>query len=292
MSSHFTLSGPISISGSGLHSGEMSHLVLCPAPAGSGIVFVNHDGETPISIPVCPGSVIKGPLCTTVSAAGACVSTIEHLMAALWICGIDNVRIHISGREIPGADGSALEFCRRIEKVGRLAQAGQRHVLEILAPVRLEIGDREMSVVPAPRFSAGVEVIYDHPGIGTQCAELTGGRGQARRTLAGARTFCLVEDLEGMRARGLGLGGGVHNAVIFAPDGTAGGAGLQWADEPSRHKLLDLLGDLAVANCEIRGHVYARRPGHTLTSLFLKHLLATPSAWRWRVEAEQRELAG
>lgn len=281
MVAQFTLSTPVSISGPGLHGGEMSHLVLCPAPANSGIVFLLRDGETLTPIPVRSDRVIEGPLCTTVSAAGVSVSTIEHLMAALWICGINNARIHISGREIPGVDGSALEFCRRIELAGRQAQPGQRQVLEILAPVRLEIDDREMSVVPAARFSAGVEVIYDHPGIGTQRADLEGGRAQARRTLAGARTFCLLEDLEGMRARGLGLGGSARNAVVFSPDGTAGGAGLQWADEPARHKLLDMLGDLAVANCEILGHVQARRPGHALTSLFLKHLLATPSAWRW-----------
>lgn len=280
-----TLSRSVQVSGVGLHDGELSHLSILPAPAGTGLVFTRADGASRIDLRAGPDTVIEGPLCTTIGTPEVRISTIEHLMAALWICGIDNAYILVSGDEVPALDGSALPFCRLIESGGRVTQAQPRRVLEILSPIHLRDGDREMSVDPAQCFSANVEITFDHPVIGTQNACLDGGRHQARRDLAGARTFCRSEDLTAMQRSGFALGGSAKNAIVFESDGSVGGAGLQWPDEPVKHKLLDMLGDLAVAGVEIKGAIRAHRPGHAMTARFIKHLMTRPDCWRMTTPA-------
>jgi len=275
-----TVARSVRLSGTGLHSGVSTRLEIHPAVRGSGIVFRRLDCDTldPI-VPARFSLADRAPLRTRlVNAAGVGISTTEHLLSALWMTGITNASIDVDGPEIPDPDGAALAFCALIDSAGKLDQGPDRPIV-LTRPVSVRIGDRIILAEPHDGFEIEARLVYDNPGIGTQCHVFHGAQDEARSRLACCRTFCLEEDLLDMRRRGRANGGHPDNVLVFSADGEAHGAIPRGIDEPVRHKVLDMIGDLVLLGAPLRARIRAVRPGHLLTLSFMEEIARTPSAW-------------
>lgn len=287
-----TIKSPISFSGCGLHSGRNATLSIRPAAAEHGIWFKRTDvslGDR--MIPARWDAVLRSPLCTKIeNGAGLQVSTIEHLMAALAGCGVHNALIEIDGPEVPILDGSAAPFVRGIMQRGLRVQPAPVRAFEILREVRVVDGEASATLAPAEELSIDFEIDFDVSAIGHQRKSLVMNNGTFARELCDSRTFCRQEDVDAMHAKGLALGGAAgKNAVVFDNDRVVSPGGLRHADEPVRHKMLDALGDLALAGAPIIGHYTGIRAGHSLTNTLLRSLFANPQAFRL-VECDDRTI--
>jgi len=276
-----TLRQRIGCTGIGLHTGRKVRLELVPAEAGSGIWFRRTDlPGTPLVAARWDG-VRESVLCTTVGEdEPATVMTVEHLVAALAGLGVDNVVIELDGPEVPAMDGSAAPFVFLIECAGLEEQAAPRRYVEVLRPVRVSDGEARAALTPSDGFSIGFDIDFRAAAIGRQRGYFDAARDSFKRTLAGARTFGLIEEVEHMRSRGLALGGSLDNAVVVADDQVLNAGGLRYRDEFVRHKMLDTLGDLALAGAPILGHFHGSRSGHALNNRLLRALFADARAWR------------
>jgi UDP-3-O-[3-hydroxymyristoyl] N-acetylglucosamine deacetylase len=274
-----TLASPLSLHGTGLHSGRAAHVKLIPAPAEHGLVFVRTDlPEGRNVIPVSPDTWVEASLCTVLAnESGASVSTIEHLLAALHGCGIHNVRIEIDGPEVPILDGSAAPFVAGILAKGLAPCHAPLQVLRVLRPVSVEQGAARASLFPADALEVAFHIDFAERAIGTQSRDLRMSNGTFLRELSDCRTFCLRADVEAMQARGLALGGSLENAVVFDQGRVLSPGGLRRVDEPVRHKMLDAMGDLYVAGRPIIGRYEGVRAGHALTGRLLRALFADPA---------------
>ncbi len=278
-----TVKTAISFSGHGLHSGKPATVTVRPAAAHHGIWFKRTDihlGDT--MIPARWDAVNRSPLCTKLeNPAGLQISTVEHLMAALAGCGIHNALIEIDGPEVPILDGSAAPFVRGIMARGVRMQAAPVMAIEVLKEVTVRDGDATATLAPSDTLRIDFEIDFVDAAIGHQQKTLVMNNGTFARELCDSRTFCRQADVEAMQANGLALGGapGV-NAVVFDGDKVLSPGGLRHADEPVRHKMLDALGDLALAGAPILGHYTGIRAGHSLTNTLLRKLFATPGAVR------------
>ncbi len=278
-----TVKTAISFRGNGLHSGKPATVTVRPAAANHGIWFKRTDiqlGDT--MIPARWDAVNRSPLCTKLeNAAGLQVSTVEHLMAALAGCGIHNALIEIDGAEVPILDGSSAPFVRGIMAHGVRMQAAPVMAIEVLKEVTVRDGDAIATLAPSDTLRIDFEIEFVDSAIGHQQKTLIMNNGTFARELCDSRTFCRQSDVDAMQANGLALGGasGV-NAVVFDGDEVVSPGGLRHADEPVRHKMLDALGDLALAGAPILGHYTGIRAGHSLTNTLLRKLFATPGAVR------------
>lgn len=286
--------------GVGMHTGARVRLAIRPAPTGTGVVFVRADLDprSDARIPVSAEAVVQTRLGTVIAnAAGASVSTIEHLMAALYALGVDNALVELDGPEVPIMDGSAEPFVRLLDRVGRKVQAAPRRVLEILAPVEVIDGDKRAALAPLPVAEDGddgsaalqldVEIDFPTPAIGRQRVVVTADEAGFRRELADARTFGFLHEVEALRAAGLVLGGSIENAVVIDGDRVLNPEGLRRADEFVRHKALDAVGDLYVLGASIAGRFESRLGGHGLNNALVRRLLARPDAWRMRTATSE-----
>jgi UDP-3-O-[3-hydroxymyristoyl] N-acetylglucosamine deacetylase len=281
-----TLASAISARGIGLHSGLPIRLHLAPAPAGHGIVFRRTD--TGIAIPARHDHVRDTRQCTVIGlddTPQARVGTIEHLMAALAAAGIDNALVSLDGPEVPAFDGSAAEFSFLIASAGIAVQDAPLSVIEVLRPVRVAEGEATAALLPAqPRGGAlltlSMEIDFGAAAIGHQERTLALTSDAFATEIARARTFGFAEDFQRLRSNGLALGGGLHNAIALSGGRVLNKEGLRFADEFVRHKLLDAVGDLALAGLPIRGRFVGHRSGHRLNNLALRALLAEPAAFR------------
>ena len=271
-----TLATPIQIAGTGLHSGLPARMRLCPADADHGLRFERVDlteGERVIA--VSPGNWVEASLCTVLrNADGASVSTVEHLLAALYGCGIHNLRIEIDGPEVPILDGSAAPFVRRILAAGVVASDAPLNVLRVLRPVSVAQGDAYARLLPSDHLQMAFQIDFPDPAIGRQTRALSLSNGAFLRELSDCRTFCMRRDVEAMQANGLALGGSLDNAVVFDDGQVLSPGGLRRADEPVRHKMLDAMGDLYVAGRPIIARYEGHKAGHALTGKLLRALLA------------------
>ncbi|MEP1198472.1 UDP-3-O-acyl-N-acetylglucosamine deacetylase [Tateyamaria sp.] len=278
-----TVKGPITFTGRGLHSGKPVRLTIRPAMAEHGIWFCRTDienGDT--MIPARYDVVHQSPLCTTlVNEAGVSVGTVEHVMAALAGCGVHNALVEINGPEVPILDGSAVPFVRGIMHRGLRRLPARVRAFEVLKPVTVTQGDATATIAPSPVLKIEFHIDFADAAIGRQSKTLNMSNGSFARELSDSRTFCRKGDVEKMQASGLALGGtpGV-NAVVFDGDHVASPGGLRHRDEPVRHKMLDALGDIALAGAPLIGHYTGVRAGHTLTNQLLRKLFATPGAVR------------
>ena len=255
-----TIRKQVSLEGVGLHSGKRVKITLSPAPADSGIVFrAGHGGEP---IPAAPESVIDSHYATTIGAHGARIQTVEHLMAAAAGLGIDNLDVIVEGSEVPAMDGSAKPFVAVLTTAGRTTQGARRRPIAITHPLRVGSGSRWIQIVPAPEFRISYTLDNDHPAIGTQALSCVPTEESFVEDYAPARTYGFLKDLGVMRKHGLALGGSLDNAIVVGKRGTLNG--LRYRDEFVRHKVLDLIGDLALLGRPILGHVIARNAGHAL----------------------------
>lgn len=276
-----TLTSPVSFTGQGLHSGETVRMTVRPAPADHGIWFRRLDVSADGLIPAIWDAVTPSRLCTVVAnRAGVSVSTIEHLMAALAGTGIHNALIEIDAPEVPILDGSARPFVAAFLAAGLEGQGVPVRAIRVLKPVEVRDGAALARLEPAEMLEIDFRIDFAEAAIGLQERRLSMANGAFVRELSDSRTFCRQSDVDEMRARGLALGGTLDNAVVFDGAQVLSPGGLRHADEPVRHKMLDALGDLALAGGPILGRYVGERAGHALTNRLLRALFADPDAWR------------
>ncbi len=278
-----TVKAPITFDGIGLHSGHPARVTICPASAEHGIWFKRVDislGDT--LVPARWDIVEQSPLCTKlVNRAGVSVSTVEHLMAALAGCGVHNALIEIDGPEVPILDGSSHPFVQGILARGVREVLAPVRAIEVLEPVTVETQHGWARLSPAQGLTMDFHIDFTDAAIGKQDRTLDLANGAFVRELCDSRTFCRQADVDHMQSNGLALGGKPgENAVVFDGDQVTSPGGLRHADEPVRHKMLDALGDLALAGAPIIGHYEGCRAGHAMTNSLLRKLFATPGAFR------------
>ena len=254
--------------GVGLHSGDQCRVVVKPAPADSGILFIRggDDGDRfKSTIAASPENVVRSDHGTTLgNAFGATVATVEHLLAALAISQIDNAFIEVSGPEIPILDGSAAPFLEGFKGAGAQMQRSHRSTFEILEPIRIVDNDRAILIEPAERFSLTVEIEFEDCLIGRQALSISLSEADEIARIASARTFCRLYEVDALRRAGLIRGGSLENSLVVDGERILNGVGLRDPNEFVLHKALDLLGDLYLLGMPIRGAVHAIRPGHDL----------------------------
>lgn len=285
-----TLAKQITFDGVGLHSGAPVRLVIAPAPANSGISFLRSDVLADKSdtrdaiIPARWDHVEPSQLCTLMrNEDGVELSTVEHVMAALAGCGVNNATISVDGPEVPILDGSSAPFVTRILQAGLARQDGPTRVLKILKPVEVRRDDAVARLEPADTMEIDFRIDFEDAAIGVQDKRLVMANGAFVKELSACRTFCRQEDVDWMQANGLALGGVPgENAVVFDGASVDGGRdGLRFADEPVRHKMLDALGDLYLAGAPILGRYVGDKSGHAMTNALLRELFATKGAWAY-----------
>src|SRR3954447_923268 len=271
-----TIAGSIVFSGIGLHSGAPVHLRLLPAPAGTGIVFRRTDLDN-FEIAAIGRNVAKVSYATSLMRQGVLISTTEHLLSALIGMGVDNVIVEIDNLELPILDGSALPYVEAFHGVGIRAQRRRREYVRVLQPIEVREGDKFIGVYPGSGYRIQYTIVFPAP-IGRQstCVDLAAGN--YGTSIAPARTFGYKADEQRLRDMGLIRGAGPENAIILGKDGPENGP-LRFSDEYVRHKVLDLIGDLALAGRRIEGHVVAERAGHAMHTALVSRLLKDRSAW-------------
>lgn len=267
-----------------MHSGLPVRMSVCPAPANHGIVFLRTDIRLGNArIPALWDHAEQSPLCTLiVNDAGVSVSTIEHVMAALVGCGVHNALIRIDGPEVPVLDGSAAPFVRAIMATGVTRLAVPIRVIEVLSTVEVHTAQGWARLGPSRGLTMDFHIDFADKAIGKQSKSLDLANGTFVRELCDSRTFCRASDVEAMRAVGKALGGTLDNAVVVDGETVLSPGGLRHPDEAVRHKMLDALGDLALAGAPLLAHYEGHKAGHTLTNMLLRELFATPDGFRIR----------
>ncbi len=272
----FTLRESIAFRGTGLHTGRRVEMVIEPAPAGSGVVFERADLPGKPRVAACPETVVRSALCTTLQNNGARVSTVEHVLAALYGLGVDNARVVLSGEEVPILDGSALPFVRLIGESGVRPLDACRYWLRVVKPVSFSDGDRMFRILPARRLSIECTVDFDHPLVTDQQKKYEHDPDDFQREIAPARTFGFLKDVGEMQRAGLVRGGSLENAVVIDSFSILNPGGLRFPDEFVRHKVLDILGDLALIGGALAARVEAFKSGHRLHHAVVRRLVRDP----------------
>ncbi len=277
MSTQTTIERPVETSGIGLHTAVPGHVRLVPAPPDTGIVFRRVDLDN-FEIEAHGHNVARVSYATSLMKKGVLLSTTEHLLAALYACGIDNVYIDIDAIEVPILDGSSQPFIEMLQQAGIRRQRRRRRYLKVLRPLEISDAGRYIGIYPCEEFRVHCLVDYSHPMIGRQEVEMVVNRDTFSERLAPARTFGFVDELEKLRAVDLIRGGSLENAIVLTRDGVMNGD-LRFADEFGRHKTLDLIGDLALVGRPLLARVVAHKAGHALHTQLVARLLADKSLW-------------
>jgi len=279
MKPQITVKRTVVFSGKGIHSGEDVKVKVKNAPVDTGIIFIRADLEGRPSIPatVLNLAPYSGKLrCTSIEKNGASVNTIEHLMAALGSLGIDNVIVEVDNTELPALDGSALDYALGLQKAGVIEQEGTKKELVLREAVSCRNKDASITATPAQDFAVSYLLDYDSPEMAAQEADFSFDGPEKRkdifiREIAPARTYCLESEVGEIINKGLGKGGSYKNALILR-NGSPIENEFRFANEPARHKVMDLLGDLALINADIKAHVKGVASGHYLNRELLKKL--------------------
>jgi len=277
MANQTTIQRPVETSGIGLHTAVKSHLRLQPAPADTGIVFRRTDLDN-FEIEAHGRNVARVSYATSLMKKGVLLSTTEHLLAALYASGLDNVYIDIDAIEVPILDGSSQPFVDMLACAGVRRLRRPRRYFKVLQPLEIAEGDRRIGIYPSSDFTVHCLVDYTHPAIGRQEIEMRVSRESFESRLARARTFGFLAEVERLRAVDLIRGGSLENAIVLTRDGILNGE-LRYPDEFGRHKTLDLIGDLALIGRPLLARVEAHKAGHALHTQLVSHLLADTSLW-------------
>lgn len=277
--------------GVGVHSGAHVRLALLPAPVDSGVVFVRADLRgLDNSIHAHADNVGETRNATTLkNASGIEIATVEHLLSACAGLGVDNLLVEVDGPELPILDGSSAPFVQVLLNAGLKPQGALRRVIQILEPIEVCMGPKSAALLPAQGFAGldlDVTIRFADKAIGVQRRRVLLTPQTFLSEIADARTFGFLADVEHMRSAGLGRGASMANAVVVDAGRVVNPEGLRFDDEFVRHKLLDAVGDLALAGAPICGRFVADQPGHALNARLVRALLDTPEAWCWGVEAE------
>src|SRR5918996_2659465 len=275
MDSQRTLRRQISCAGIGLHSGNKVTLTLKPAGPDTGLVFRRTD--LGIEIPATVKHVSAFHYATVLAKDGATVETVEHLLAALVSVGIDNVVVELTHNEVPIMDGSAAPFLFLVQEAGVKRLSTARKHLKIVKPVQLTDGDKRIAVYPSDHFKVSYTISFDHPLLRHQSRTERITEQSFAESIAAARTFGFLKEVEWMRQNGLALGGSLENAIVIGDAGVLNA--LRFEDEFVRHKILDAVGDLSLVGHPIVGHVVAHRAGHALHTALASRLLEERDEW-------------
>jgi len=281
-----TLRHEVAFEGIGLHTGRYAKVRLKPAPRDTGIVFVRSDRK--IAIRASVDAVTDTAFSTTIGYDGIKIRTVEHILAAITGLGIDNLIVEINGPEIPILDGSSVELTILLMKGGIARQSKNKPRLRITNPLVLTDGNAELAVFPYNGRKITYKIHFNHHLLGEQelSVELT--RENFLLEIAPARTFGFLKDVEYLKANGFAKGGSFDNAIVLGEDRILNSSGLRYKDEFVRHKILDLIGDLALIGVPIYGHIMANKSGHTTHLKFLKKLLCHPDSWQLESEIDQQ----
>ena len=285
-----TIAEKVSCTGIGLHSGAPTQLVLHPARAGEGITFVRTDCKRPVEIPARSRELSSTHLATTLGRGEGSVRTVEHLLAALFGLGVDNVRIEVDGPELPVMDGSAAPFVFLLQSAGIEEQSAAKRFIRIVRPVVVEEGDKWARLTPHDGFRVNFEIDFDHPVLRKhrQKASLDFSTTAFLKEISRARTFGFLRDVETLRSHDLALGGSMDNAIVMDEYRVLNEDGLRFRDEFVRHKVLDAVGDLYLLGCCLIGEFTGHKSGHRLNNLLLRALLEEPASYEEVVFDEER----
>jgi UDP-3-O-[3-hydroxymyristoyl] N-acetylglucosamine deacetylase len=280
-----TIGKKVSCTGVGLHSGKPATLTLVPAPPDAGITFFRSD--LGVEIPARADTVVDTTLSTSLGVGAARVATVEHVLSALTGMGVDNCRVEVDGPEIPILDGSAAPFVYLLQEARVRSQPAGKRFLLVREAVELRDGDKFARIEPARELIIRFTVDFNHPLITDQTFQFVFSDRAFAREVAPARTFCLLRDVERMKAAGLALGGSLDNAIVVDDFSILNPGGLRYPDEFARHKALDVLGDFTLCGMPVIGAFSARKSGHDLNQALVRRVLADPEAYRMvRVTAE------
>ena len=277
MDAQRTLRRAISCVGIGLHSGNKVNLTLKPAVADFGIRFRRTDLGNH-EVPATVNNLAGIQLATGLAINEVSVETVEHLLAALVSVGIDNLIVELNSPEVPIMDGSAAPFIYLIHEAGVKRLQTPRKYLKIVRPIAISRGDKRIALYPSDHFKVTYSISYDHPLLRHQSRTLRITEESFVEELAPARTFTFLKDVEMLRQNGLALGGSLDNAIVLGETGVLNS--LRFEDEFVRHKILDVIGDMALVGFPIIGHLVAHRGGHALHTAFAAKVLEDTEAWR------------
>ncbi len=273
-----TLAKPVSTKGVGLHTAVEVSLTLKPAPENTGYVFVRTDLDN-FEIPASVEYISHCSYATTLMRRGVVLSTCEHLLSALRGSGIDNCIIELDNIEIPIMDGSSEDFVGLIEEAGIVELHAPRRVFRVLRRVEFEQGDRKMAIEPSDHFEIECVIEFPHPFIDRQSFTFVQDNGSYGKEVASARTFGFASEVQALRKANLALGGSLDNAIVLTPDGMLNETPLRFDDEFVRHKILDIIGDLALLGMPVQAKVTAEKSGHSVHASLMSKLLRTEGAW-------------
>jgi len=286
-----TIKESIQLEGVGLHNGIKVNLSLHSAEANSGILFKRIDVDNPKNIiEASYKNVSSSALCTKIkNSYGVSVSTIEHLMAAFYGEGIDNVLVEVDAPEIPIMDGSAFDFVEAIRSVGTQEQNYSKKFIKVLKKVEVKDGTKHISIEPLTKdLIIDFEIVYKNPLIRTRRKEFKLSNGDLT-SIYNSKTFCLYEDIDQIKSQGLAQGGSLENAIVVKENKILNEDGLRYRDEFVNHKILDCLGDLMLLGHRIFGHIKTSQGGHQLTNVLLKEFMSNKSNWKFESsEGEQK----
>lgn len=285
-----TLKTLVRATGVGLHSGAKVTMVLRPAPVDTGIVFRRVDLDPPVDLPARPNGVGDTRMASTLQQGDAKLSTIEHLMSALAGLGVDNIYVDVDAAELPIMDGSAAPFVYLLQSAGIEEQNAAKKFIRVKKTVRVEEGDKWAQLDPYEGFKLDFSIIFNHPAVDQTGRQVSVdfADNDYIREVARARTFGFMQDVEYMRANGLGLGGSLENAIVMDEYRVLNSDGLRYNDEFVKHKVLDAIGDLYVAGHPILGAFSAFKSGHGLNNKLLRAVLDDASAWEWATFADPK----
>jgi len=277
-----TINNAISCNSVGLHSGCNVNLTLKPGEPDTGIVFRRTDLPSQINeISANFRNVVSTNLGTVIdNKKGASISTIEHLMGAIWSCKIDNLIIEIDNIEVPIMDGSSAPFIFLIECAGIKSQDKDRKIIEILDHIRFEDNDKFIEVSPSKDFILDLTIDFNHQLINHKSLNFNSNIHSFKNDLSRARTFCFESEIDSMRKIGLAKGGSLDNAIVIGNDKIINPEPLRYKDEFIRHKAIDFIGDIFLCGHYITGHFIANKVGHTINNKFLHHLFSNQQKWR------------
>jgi UDP-3-O-[3-hydroxymyristoyl] N-acetylglucosamine deacetylase len=276
-----TLKSLVRTVGIGMHSGLKVELVLRPAPENTGAVFRRIDIEPPVEVKAEPAAVIDTRMATTLGRDGVTIATVEHLASALAGLGIDNVYVDVDAAEIPIMDGSAATFVFLIQSAGIVEQNAPKRFVRVKKPIEIRDGDKWARLDPHFGYKLKFSIAFNHPAIDAteQTVEVDFAREPFTQSVARARTFGFVNDVEALRAAGLGLGGSFENAIVMDEYRVLNIDGLRSGDEFAKHKILDAVGDMYMLGRPLMTSYVAHKSGHALNNRLLRALLADESAW-------------
>ncbi len=273
-----TVARSFSVTGVGLHTGADVTLTVKPAPENTGYIFVRTDLDN-FEIPASVEYVSHCSYATTLMRRGVILSTCEHLLSALRGSGVDNCFIEIDNIEVPILDGSSEEWVELLQKNGIAAQSAPRRYLRVLKRVDFEEGDRKMSVAPSENFEIECVIDFPHPFINRQSFHFVLNETSFGRDIASARTFGFEQEIEMLRKANLALGGSLDNAIVLTTNGMLNETPLRYDDEFVRHKILDIIGDVALIGLPMMGKITASKSGHAVHAALMAKLLKTEDAW-------------